>query len=206
MATWSLTWVKMTSMRFPSLYQRIRTLSAIPESEWLRAETLGTERRYGKRQIFLNPGDSAGRFALVIEGLFRIYRISPDGKELTKAFRTEGDFVGAYAEMLQNLPSRTAVQSLEDSRVLEFSSRDFESLEAGHECWRILGRRVAELHFIYKDEREHELLHYSAEERYRRFMQEFPQVASRLAQHEIASFLGITAVALSRIRGRGRGK
>ncbi len=54
--------------------------------------------------------------------------------------------------------------------------------------------------YIKKEKREWELLQLSAEERYRRFLKEYPGLERRIKQHYIATYLGITPVALSRIR------
>jgi CRP-like cAMP-binding protein len=56
--------------------------------------------------------------------------------------------------------------------------------------------------FARQSAREAELLTLDAAERYRRFLAEQPLMAARLPLHHVASYLGITNVALSRIRQR----
>lgn len=56
---------------------------------------------------------------------------------------------------------------------------------------------------IYKKEqKESQFLLDHAEKRYLNFKQEYPELESRINQYHIASYLGITPVALSRIRAR----
>jgi CRP-like cAMP-binding protein len=186
------------------LYARISALAAVPESEWLLAEALGREESLPKRGRFLSAGDAADRFAFVLKGLFRAYRVSADGVESVKAFRAEGELLGAYAEMLQGLASLTYVEALEPSTILVFRARDFEALEAGHPSWIMLARRVAEHHFVLKERREQEFLELDAEGRLARFWEEHPHLADRVTQAEVAAYLGITPVALSRIVSRRR--
>jgi CRP-like cAMP-binding protein len=69
-----------------------------------------------------------------------------------------------------------------------------------HACWERLGRKNAEQLVLIKEAREKELLLDSLEVRYQRFLQEFPGLADRIPQYHIASYLGVTDVALSRIR------
>ena len=69
-----------------------------------------------------------------------------------------------------------------------------------HACWERLGRKNAENLALVKESREKELLLDSLEIRYRRFLKEFPGLADRIPQYHIASYLGVTDVALSRIR------
>jgi len=55
-----------------------------------------------------------------------------------------------------------------------------------------------------KERREHAFLTKSPEENYRELAAESPGLVQRLTQNDIARYLGITPVALSRIRGRLR--
>ena len=55
---------------------------------------------------------------------------------------------------------------------------------------------------LRKEEREHDFLCLTPEDRYRAFVEDNPTLASRITQADIARYLGITPVALSRIRKR----
>jgi hypothetical protein len=69
-----------------------------------------------------------------------------------------------------------------------------------HPCWERLGRKNAEYMFLFKEAREKELLLDSLEVRYQRFVKNFPGLAQKIPQYHIASYLGVTDVALSRVR------
>jgi hypothetical protein len=59
------------------------------------------------------------------------------------------------------------------------------------------------LNFAMKKEaREYELLCLSPEERYKKLLEETPEILSLVTQNEIARYLGITPVGLSRIKKR----
>ena len=191
-------------MKYPKLFEQISAIAPIPGPQWLRAESLGQEQSLKKKALFIRPGDPADRFAVVLAGAFRAFRVSVKGEESVKAFRAEGELIGPYAEILQRTPSLTAIEALEPSRVLAFHTRDFQQLEQGHACWSLLARRVAEYHFILKERREQEFLDLSAEERFERFQAEHPHLEGRVPQREVAAYLGITEVALSRILSRRR--
>jgi CRP-like cAMP-binding protein len=191
-------------VKFPQLHERFASLVPLPAGEWEKAEALAREQVLAKREFFLQPGEPADRFGVVLQGVFRAVRVSARGGESIKAFRAEGELIGAYAEMLQRVPSMTAIEALEPSRVLVFQARDFRELEQGHVCWERLARRVAEHHFIIKERREQEFLDLSAEERLVRFWEEHPHLTGRVPQRDVAAYLGITEVTLSRIMSRRR--
>ena len=69
-------------------------------------------------------------------------------------------------------------------------------------AWANFGRMYMETIAVRKAKREAAFLLDSAERRYLDFLQESPELAERLPLYHIASFLGITDVALSRIRKR----
>lgn len=55
---------------------------------------------------------------------------------------------------------------------------------------------------VMKELREQQLLCLSAQESYTEFMHAYPELATRLTQTDIAHYLGITPIALSRIKNR----
>jgi CRP-like cAMP-binding protein len=98
------------------------------------------------------------------------------------------------------MPSYFSVQSLADSELITFRYKDFQALYDRHVCWERLGRIIAEQLFINKETRERELLLLSAEARYRMFLERYGHLSGQIPQYHVASYLGITPVALSRIR------
>jgi CRP/FNR family transcriptional regulator, anaerobic regulatory protein len=62
------------------------------------------------------------------------------------------------------------------------------------------GKRIAELTCIFVVNRNVEMVCTTAKERYVRLVNERPKVLSRVPLHMIASYLGITPEALSRVR------
>jgi len=92
------------------------------------------------------------------------------------------------------------VQALEDASLLVVDYHRWQNLYRSHTCWMNLLFVLIEKGYMKKEARERELLIFSAEERYRSFLSEYPDLEKRIKQHLIASYLGITPVALSRIR------
>ncbi len=62
--------------------------------------------------------------------------------------------------------------------------------------------RLLEQLAIKKERREADFLLLSATERYQKFLQDYAYIVNSIANYHIASYLGITEVALSRIRSR----
>lgn len=63
-----------------------------------------------------------------------------------------------------------------------------------------MGRLIAEFYFLYQDERIRNLYSRTPKQRYDSISDVFPDIHNRVPQHMIASYLGITAVHLSRLK------
>lgn len=190
----------MSPPRYPELYARFRKLADIPAEEWLRLESLLRPRRLKKGELFIEAGGDARGFGIILSGLTRVYYTDSKGVEATRAFRGAFDVVGAFSELLLGGPSRVSVQALEDTELLAGNYDAFARLYPRHAAWQELGRKLAERLYITKEKREFEFLRLSATERYEAFCRENPGLAERVPQYHIASYLGITPVALSRIK------
>ncbi len=76
----------------------------------------------------------------------------------------------------------------------------YQKLFTEHPCWNKFLVVQLQKALAMKTERERELLLFNAEQRYRKFLQQFPKLDTRVKQHIIASYLRITPESLSRIR------
>lgn len=193
-------------MKYPQLYQQFNEWAGIPAEQWLLLENKLVEKSLAKAEFLLQPGEDSQEFGMIVSGLFRLYYADKNGKEQIKAFRRAGELVGAYAEMILNIPSRTYIQAMEPSKVVMIKKEDFQPFYAKHPCWQTLGRLVAEKHFLAKEQREYEFLQLDVMERYNKFKEDFGPLMGKIPQHQIASYLGITPVALSRVLSKARKK
>jgi len=155
---------------------------------------------FGKNDYLIQSGQRNTGLFLIEKGLVRFVYCSEDGKEFNKSFAGEGEFVGCLLSTLTGHPCRFSIQAIEDTNALYFSNDDRKRLYSEFPQWERLGRILAEQLALKKEAREAEFLLDSAQTRYHRFVKQHPTWVNRIAQYHIASYLGITDVALSRIR------
>jgi CRP-like cAMP-binding protein len=185
-----------------ALKDRLTALAPLSPRTWRTVLSLGTRESLGKGAFFSQPGQPATRFAVVLTGLVRHYYVDSRGRESVKAFRGPMELSAPYAEILQRRSSRTFIEALTASELFVFEVADVDAAaEDSLELQRLV-RRFVEVQFVNKEQREYEFLMLSAEERYRQFCASLPQLLQHIPQHQIASYIGITPVALSRIRRR----
>jgi CRP-like cAMP-binding protein len=186
------------------MHRAITRLVEVPEHAWRDAAPRFSSRTFAAGEHLVRASEPMPAFFFVVSGLARYYYLTPDGKEVNKAFHVEREFIGNVPTAAADAPSRFFVQALETTRVVVLPRAALTELYDRHPAWDRLGRLQAERVAALKIAREAELLLDSAETRYRSFLRDRPDLSERLPQYQIASYLGITDVALSRIRRRMR--
>lgn len=155
-----------------------------------------------KNEYFIRAGDKPEKFAFVNKGIFRVYCISKDGNEKTMAFRSEGQFIAAYTPLLFDQNVWYYIQALTDCNIYYLSISDYQKLSSNHISWQVLEKNYIVSLFKEKEERERSLLMDCAETRYKSFIKDNKELAKRIQQNYIASYLGITPVSLSRLKSK----
>ena len=185
-----------------ALHAKLSSWGPLSPANFTKLLKLAEHRSLARQEFWSEPGAKVSSFAIVRTGLVRHFYVDAKGRESVKAFRGPGEFSAPYAELIQRKPSRTFIQALAPTELLTFEVARFDALAEDSLELQRLARRFVEQHFVAKEQREYEFLQLSAEERYRQFCAERPEHLSHIPQHQVASYIGITPVALSRIRAR----
>ena len=155
-----------------------------------------------KRQFIDQPGYICKYRNYVIKGAFRSYLIDNEGKEHTVQIAIEDWFVSDFYSYITQTPATLYVEALEDSTILQMNYEDIENL-----CKEIHGlseyfRITTERAFAFSRKRALSNLSMTAEERYLEILERYPNIVNRVPQKVIASYLGMSAEFLSKIRKR----
>ena len=177
-------------------------MSEIPEKEWAYVSARLRQRSFEAGELLIRADEVVTEFYFIVKGLVRYFYLTQDGKEFNKLFAVENDFVGSFSYKIPNEPCPFSAQALEQTETVALPVKLIEEAYNRHFAWERVGRLHAEKMALTKELREKEFLLDPAETRYRRFMNDNPGLAQRIPQYHIASYLGITDVALSRIRNK----
>lgn len=154
-----------------------------------------------KKTNLLQAGKIAIEVYFIVSGCIRLF-CKKDGEELSTYFFTEQMFAGAYDSFISRKPSRHSIETLEDCQVLTLSHKALEELYNVFPKMNEFVRKSIEERFVILHDLFTDYILNSPEERYLNLLKERPELLNRISQHQIASFLGITPVSLSRIRKR----
>lgn len=158
------------------------------------------EKHYPEGSFFVKAGEHARYFGFVVKGLFRYFYVDMEGKERIKTFVKENEFVVSYASLITGTESAYYIEALEDSVVLQVDREPFLDGVEHDAFWGTISRKCIERLFVEKIRREASFLMEDAMTRYETFVSEHGDLHNRLRLKDIASYLGMTDVSLSRLR------
>ncbi len=158
-------------------------------------------RKFSKGTILLKEGQISKECYSVLKGIVREYYMV-DGEEKTTNFFSEGQAVNSFTSISNNTPSKHYWVCTEDCvLVVGTQSLEEEMCKRIPKLEGIIRKEVERLSGEAQDEFA-AFITSSPEQRYLRLMEKRPELFHRVPLHQIASFLGITAESLSRIRKR----
>lgn len=187
-------------MHYQQLRNAVDQWVELTDQQWQQFAAIFQEKKVNAQEFILLPGDYVHELLFVCAGLLRFYYLSEDGTESNKAFIAENTFAGPLAASVLKMPVIYGIEALEPTTLLVASYTDFVALFDEHPIFDRLGRKLAEWLLVRKELRTRNLLQYQAKDRYLAFKQQFPELAERVPQYHIASYLGITEVSLSRLK------
>ncbi|MFM7839370.1 MAG: Crp/Fnr family transcriptional regulator [Chitinophagaceae bacterium] len=153
-----------------------------------------------KKQILVQAGEYTQHNYFVNRGCLRTFFMDATGLEHNVLFSIEDWWAGDMYSFLTEQPARYTVVAMETTELLAIEKKDLETLYREVPRFERYFRQLLQNAFIAFQERILSGLTDTAEERYLKFREKYPEVERRVPQQHIASYLGITPESLSRIR------
>ena len=176
-------------------------LAPVSDQAWSEFEGLIRPKELKKGEFLLREGEQANDVFFLTEGIIRVF-YSKDGNEYNKTFFVKGMFPTALTSLLMSEPSQLGFQALADCTLLAFDYRAFRGLFDKHEEFLRIMLAILENMWIKKERHDIYMVTNDATTNYRIFQEQYPGLEMQIPQYHIASYLGITAIQLSRIRAK----
>jgi len=157
-------------------------------------------RKVKKKQFLLQEGEVCTFEAYILKGCMRLYFIDKEGVETILYFAMENWWVSDLISFMDQQPSNQFIETLEDCELLLLDYRAkttlLEKLPQMEKYYRnLLQRSLGVL-----QQRFYASVTQTAEERYKTFIEKYPQLVQRVPQHQIARYLGVSPEFLSKVK------
>lgn len=185
-----------------ALFQSINQKIQLTEAELQQCKTFFLPKKLEKKQYLLRAGEVCQYITFVEEGLLCSYTIDARGNEHVLQFAPEGWWISDNYSFLTSEPSAYFIEPLEEAELLLLTPLAMEEMLLQIPKMERFFRLLMQNNLIAQQRRTLSSLSLSAEERYTRLLQQYPEIVQRSPQHLIASYLGVTPETLSRIRNK----
>jgi CRP-like cAMP-binding protein len=172
----------------------------LTESEEAQLLSKVKQRTYLKGQYILQAGDVCRFQTFIISGKVRTFYLDHSGNEHIVAFGIENWWVGDICSFATQTPAEFNTECLEKTIVLQISYENMEQLYNEVPKFERYFRIIIQAAYGNMSKRLVRNHSMSAKERYLLFINSYPEIAQRVPQYMIASYLGITKEFLSHIR------
>jgi CRP-like cAMP-binding protein len=179
----------------------IENITPINDSDWQFFSSKLQEVKLKKHSILLDFGEIENYLSFITKGIVRLY-VPREESDLTFGFLFENEFVTGYDSFLTQTHSEYQIETLTETILWKISHEDLQEVYERTNSGNIIGRKMAENMFLLKSKRELSLLSKTAEERYLDLFSDRPKLFQQIPLKYIASYIGVTPQALSRIRRR----
>lgn len=155
-----------------------------------------------KGTVLQMQGDTLLKFYYVQKGLLRSYVLDEKGKEHTYMFAPEQWLIGDVYALSKNKASQLFIDVIEDAEIVVLLNYDnTKEFTLTIEEYKLQINKLVNRVGILQ---ERILMQMSASAliRYQHFIKRYPDIVERVPQKMIASYLGITPQALSKVRGQ----
>lgn len=155
-----------------------------------------------RKTFLLQEGQVCNFEYYLNKGCIRNFYLDEQGDEVTLQFAIEGWWVSDIASFQEQKPSHMFIESLEHCEVLMLSSQSKEKLLQEVPKFERVFRLMVQRNLSGLQERLFKTIATTATEKYLDFLDRYPTIPQRVAQHYIASYLGFSPEFLSKVRTR----
>ncbi len=156
-----------------------------------------------KEMILLSEGEVCKYVWVVLDGLIRSFHYVGE-TEVTSSLMKPHHTIISIASFHTQKPAFESLQALQHSVLARIHFEQLENLYQQFPSLNYLGRKLTEQYLFMMEKRLYLLRKQKAIDKYRFFLEEYPNLVNEISLKYIASFLGINQETLSRVRNKIR--
>jgi len=166
---------------------------------WIEFTKHVKSRTFGKNETIKEYHKTEKYINILVSGSVAHFVLAGQ-KDICISLYYENQIFSDYLSFITQSPTIIKSESLEDSVVWSISHRDLNELYSRSSKGMLIGKAISDAMFIRKQFEQISLLTLTPRERYLKLISSRPEIFQRTSLKIIASYLGVTAESLSRIR------
>ena len=172
----------------------------ISEKSIQEIESLLIFETFEKGENFIQRNKRNEKEYFILSGVCKSYLISPDGDEITISLFTQNNILSPQSIRTSKDISNLNFKALTKIELVSMNAKEFEGLMIENIEIRHFGNTVLQNELKSKVEKEIGLASLTAKERLIEFRKKYRLLENLIPHNDIASYLGITNISLSRLR------
>ncbi len=185
---------------FEIFFNYVRVLIEIPKSDQEYCHQLFQAVFVKKDTIIETEGSLHKYHNFIVSGHMRNFHHNQEGKEITTDINDGPRFFTSYYHFIHQTVSNENLQCVTDCELLRISREDIEKAANIGLTSKEYTERVLQYYLEQSKQRIIDLTTLTGKERYLKLMNKHPSIIQNVPLTHIASYLGLNAGSLSRIR------
>ena len=179
----------------------LKQFSPLSEQEFEDIFIYFKELKLKKNEYFIKEGQICKNVGFIVKGILRVYYINDKGDDITSCFCPVNSLTTSYKSLITKTFSTLNIQALNSVELLIISHDDFNKILISSPAWQHVMRIILQNEYFNMEKYVSVLSNETAIEKYKRLLEEQPQIIQIAPIQHIASYLGVTRRTLTRIRG-----
>lgn len=155
---------------------------------------------YPKNRVIEEENKTPKYLYFIVSGFVRLFHYNDKGDEITTHINCPPGFITSYFNFINQTKSNENLECITECELLRITKADLDLLTQQSSALKDFSILVFQQSLAYNETRSKELATLTAEQRYQKLIKKYPEILHNTPLQYIASFLGMNAKSLSRIR------
>ncbi|SFF59672.1 Crp/Fnr family transcriptional regulator [Thermoflexibacter ruber] len=155
---------------------------------------------FPKNRVIEEEGKIPQYLYFVVSGYLRLFSYNENGDEITTHINCPPGFITSYFNFINQTKANENLECITQCELLRITKNNLDLLTASSEAIKDFSILVFQQSIAYNENRSKELATLTAEQRYLKLIDNYPHIIHNVPLQYIASYLGMNAKSLSRIR------
>jgi CRP-like cAMP-binding protein len=153
-----------------------------------------------KNRIVEQAGYIPQYLYFVVKGFMRIFHYNESGDEITTHINCPPGFLTSYFHFINQSKADENVECITECELLRITKPNLDLLTSQSAAFKDFSIEIFQQSLAYNETRSRELASLTADQRYKKLIENYPGIIHHVPVQYIASFLGMKPESLSRIR------